>query len=205
MLMSEFTERTGFEPSLDEYNQIEEAYYNFDGDKDAFCKAFVENGEALKLNRDRVSYIRELESEAMESEKAHKAEIAKLQAQIESLTKELDREMEWKPAEGSGTRMSQADYEKLLQSCQSHMDSTGILSDEAAKQMIFEEFGFAPEKVRILDSAATYEVNKYRRIRKAAEYERRPLYEATDWNYIRFDCQSFMWEIVNGELKPYCC
>ena len=35
MMMSEFIERTGFEPSAEEYENIEEQYYNFDGDKDA--------------------------------------------------------------------------------------------------------------------------------------------------------------------------
>ncbi len=41
MMISEFIDRTGFEPTAKEYAKIEEAYYNFDGDKDAFCKAFV--------------------------------------------------------------------------------------------------------------------------------------------------------------------
>lgn len=48
MMMSEFIDRTGFEPTAKEYAKIEEAYYNFDGDKDAFCKAFVKDGGALK-------------------------------------------------------------------------------------------------------------------------------------------------------------
>lgn len=34
MLISEFIERTGFQPTFNEYQQIEDAYYNFDGDKD---------------------------------------------------------------------------------------------------------------------------------------------------------------------------
>lgn len=38
MMMNEFVERTGFEPTMEEYREIEEAYYNFDGDKNAFCK-----------------------------------------------------------------------------------------------------------------------------------------------------------------------
>ena len=41
MMISEFIARTGFEPTAKEYAKIEEAYYNFDGDKDAFCKAFI--------------------------------------------------------------------------------------------------------------------------------------------------------------------
>lgn len=38
MLKSEFVQRTGFIPSDQEYHYIEEAYYEFDGDKDAFCR-----------------------------------------------------------------------------------------------------------------------------------------------------------------------
>ena len=49
MMMSEFIDRTGFEPTAKEYAKIEDAYYNFDGDKDAFCKAFVKDGGARKL------------------------------------------------------------------------------------------------------------------------------------------------------------
>ena len=49
MMMQEFTERTGFEPTFDEYAEIEEAYYEFEGDKDAFCADFVKNGGALNV------------------------------------------------------------------------------------------------------------------------------------------------------------
>lgn len=38
MMMNEFTQRTGYEPSFEEYHYIEESYYEFDGNKDEFCK-----------------------------------------------------------------------------------------------------------------------------------------------------------------------
>lgn len=41
MLVSEFIDRTGYRPSADEYAEIEEAYYVFEGDKDQFCRAWV--------------------------------------------------------------------------------------------------------------------------------------------------------------------
>ena len=41
MMMSEFIERTKYEPSHEEYIEIEEAYYEFDGNKDEFCKAWL--------------------------------------------------------------------------------------------------------------------------------------------------------------------
>ena len=40
MLLSEFIDRTGYQPTAEEYAEIEQAYYVFDGDKDAFCKAW---------------------------------------------------------------------------------------------------------------------------------------------------------------------
>lgn len=41
MLVSEFIDRTGYQPTAEEYADIEQAYYVFDGDKDAFCRAWV--------------------------------------------------------------------------------------------------------------------------------------------------------------------
>ena len=40
MLLSEFIDRTGYQPTAEEYAEIEQAYYVFDGDKDKFCKAW---------------------------------------------------------------------------------------------------------------------------------------------------------------------
>ena len=39
MMIREFVDRTGFEPTATEYAAIEEKYYSFDGSKDEFCKA----------------------------------------------------------------------------------------------------------------------------------------------------------------------
>ena len=38
MMIREFVDRTGFEPTATEYAAIEEKYYSFDGSKDEFCK-----------------------------------------------------------------------------------------------------------------------------------------------------------------------
>ena len=42
-MIHEFTERTGYEPTFEEYQFIEESYYEFDGNKDAFCKAWLKD------------------------------------------------------------------------------------------------------------------------------------------------------------------
>ena len=83
--------------------------------------------------------------------------------------------------------------------------TTTAKTDEEAKAFIADECGFAPEKIHILHEVHTYEVNKHRRLRKSGTFDRTPMYESTDWNYVRFDCACFMYELVNGELRFYCC
>ena len=198
MMMSEFIDRTGFEPTASEYEKIEEAYYDFDGGKDAFCKAFVKDGGEKKICKARVAKIQRLKSQMIELEKQFKKDVADREKRIGELTAELDRELEWKPSTGTGTNMSQNDYDHLAR-CGRQM------SDEEARAFIADECGFDPEKIRILHEVNTYEVNKHRRLRKSGTFDRAPVYEATDWNYVRFDCACFMYELVNGELRFYCC
>lgn len=198
MMMHEFTERTGFQPTADEYEQIEQAYYLFDGDKNAFCKAFVENGGEAKIYKARAEEIERLRSQMVEIEKENRKALADRDRRIASLEAELDMELEWKPCTTAGTNMEQARYE--------HLASSGrTMTDQEAKEFIADECGFSVDKITILHTTSTYEVNKHRRLRKAAEYDRLPVYESTDWNYVRFDCACFMYELVNGELRFYSC
>ena len=195
MMISEFIERTGFEPTASEYAKIEKAYYDFNGNKDEFCKAFVKNGGEKKIYKARAEEIAQLKSQLVEMEKQHKTEMEAREKQINDLTAELDRELEWKPSTGTGTNMSQSDYD--------HLANCGkLMTDEEAKAFIADECGFAPEKIHILHEVNTYEVNKHRRLRKSGTFDRARVYE---WNYVRFDCACFMYELVNGELRFYCC
>ena len=59
MMMSEFTERTGIEPTAEEYGMIEEMYYEFDGDKNEFCKDFVKKNRMLEVQREIIAAVRE--------------------------------------------------------------------------------------------------------------------------------------------------
>ena len=111
MMLEEFEARTGYYPSSETYRVIEEEYVQFEGDKDAFCKAFKLNTNGLAtriqrtLNSQRWQKIREAE-----------AEKAALKKQIEELQKKLDHELEWQPYEmKENTR--QADYDHLRASC----------------------------------------------------------------------------------------
>lgn len=78
MMMSEFIERTHVEPSYEEYRIIEESYYEFEGNKDEFCKWWLKakkSGEWAKELRLRQTIIN--------MEQNHKAEVAGLQETIE--------------------------------------------------------------------------------------------------------------------------
>ena len=198
MMISEFIERTGFEPTASEYAKIESAYYDFNGNKDEFCKAFVKNSGEKSICKARAKEIETLKSQLVEMEKQHKSEMEACEKQIAELNADLDRELEWKPCDGSGTNMTQERYEHLANCGQ-------VMSDEEAKEFIADECGFDPEKIHILHEVNTYEVNKHRRLRVAGTFDRAPVYESSDWNYIRFDCACFMYELVNGELRFYCC
>lgn len=92
MLMSEFTERTGFQPTADEYSRIEEEYYHFDGDLDAFCKSFVENGGVEKACKARAAEIERLRGQMLELEKQFRLDVAGRDCCISQLTAELNRE-----------------------------------------------------------------------------------------------------------------
>ncbi len=48
MLWQEFVARIGFGLTFEEHAEIEDAYYHFDGNKDAFCEDFVKNGGEQK-------------------------------------------------------------------------------------------------------------------------------------------------------------
>ena len=196
MLLKEFIERTGFEPTAEEYAEIEERYYNFDGDKDAFCKEFSKNNfsEMLKARKEK---IEQLKSSILEQEKMFRAEAEKSAKEIKRLQSELDKELEWKPCT-AGTNMAQNDYESLK-----NIGKT--LTDEEAKDIIYQEFGFAPDKVQIIHTVSTYEANKYSLMRKKETFDRTPVYDVSDYNYIRFDCAGWFYEMVNGELERYTC
>ena len=192
MMLEEFEKRTGFFPSLEEYEVIEQSYMNFAGDKDAFCKAYKKNegGLAEKIqheaNMQRIKAQRETEKTLEE----YKAKIAKLE-------KSLERELEWKAYEDKNN-VQQAEYENLAKAA-----GTKKLTDDEAKDLLYDWYGFAKEKIKILHSVPMYEVNRHKQLRKTGELERLPLYNATDWNYIRFDCGCMSYELYNDNLLPF--
>ena len=91
MMMSEFIERVGFEPTAAEYQEIEREYMGCDVDKNQFCKEWKKNGGVQRLMRLRARRIEELEVEV----KQRAMEYDKLDhIHIESLTAEQNRRKE---------------------------------------------------------------------------------------------------------------
>ena len=77
------------------------------------------------------------------------------------------------------------------------------MSDEQAKDLLYNWYGFARDKIKICHNVPVYEVNRHRLLRKVGELDRPPLYNATDWNYIRFDCGCMGYELYNDNLRLY--
>lgn len=75
MTLSEFIEHTGgFVPTDEEYSKIQDAYYKFDGNKDAFCKAWLDGGGLQQIAAARLERIRQLDGRILEME--HNARLA---------------------------------------------------------------------------------------------------------------------------------
>ena len=200
MLRSEFETLTGIYPSRNLYSVIEKFYNESKEDKHEFCRRYMMNADCLA---ERIqTAVNKLEQAIAQK---HFSDIGSIEAKLEAekkradkLQQELDKELEWEFAEYTGTNMKQEDYQKLAESC-----TAEILSDEEAVKRISGLFGFMPDRIQILREVQTFEVNKYGRLRVKDTYQREPLYDATDWNYIRFDCAGNQWELINGELLAY--
>lgn len=201
MTIKEFTERTGFYPTYEHYKFIEKSYMDFDGNKDAFCKAYRtnENGLAEKITREVERFVEEQTELGMHEHDAMEERIARQADIINDLQTKLDAELEWTPYNGAGTQMKQRDYVKLREG-----GFTKTMTDEEAADFIAEELGFNVKRVKIIHTVETFEVNKHRRMRVAETYDREPCYGSTDWNYVRFDVNGIEYEYIDGQLEMYC-
>ncbi len=192
MMMSEFTERTGFEPTAEEYAEIEQQYYSFDGNKDAFCKHWKETVGVEGICKARAEKIAQLRSTMAETEKELMQAIAEKDRLITRLKADLEREQEWKPWTPERI-VSQHDYD--------HLRSSGHeMTDDEAKEWIFQEFGFAQQVIRIHRLMNVQEINRHHMLRKVGEIDRRPYYDATDWYYVFFSVRGIEYEAYNGSL-----
>lgn len=125
------------------------------------------------------------------------AKAAEYKKQVEELTAQLEKAQAWMPYEDTHN-VSQHDYELLIS-----QSDTKFLSDDEAKELLYKWYGFAKEAIKIHHSIPRYEVNCHRQLRKVGEIDRRPAYNSTDWNYIRFDCGAMTYELHDDNLRLY--
>lgn len=190
MLIEEFEKLTKIYPSTDTYKVIEQFYAEYDGDKNDFCNAYKKNIGGL------AEKIQNAATKAQFTEKQKNKKVRKdYERRISELEKALEREQEWKPYVDTDN-VSQDDYENLVGA-----GGTRYLTENEAKDLLYDWFGFAKEKVTIYTSIPKYEVNRHRRLRAVGMIDRRPAYNATDWNYIRFDCGCMAYELFNDNLR----
>lgn len=203
MMLSEFVERTGFEPMPAEYAKIEEAYCGFNGDKDAFCKAFVAGDGEKKIYQARAAEIDRLNGKILDMDKTFQQSNTEYERRLAALRAELDRELEWKPYEFT-KNISQAEYAELAKCVDS--GSARYMTDDEALDWVCQEFGFDRSQVTILHEIDEQEINRHNLCRASGrKIDRRPVYCATDYHYIRFNagCGAWQWEAWNGQLRPF--
>lgn len=200
MMMSEFIERTGIEPTAEEYAMIEEMYYEYEGDKNAFCKDFVKKNRMVEALRRLIAEKRDTIVNLTEGCCRANTKAAEMEAKVKDLETKLEREQEWQPYEDK-YNVRQADYEQL------DADSTRReLTDDEAAEMIAEEFGFERSRITIIREVPKFEISRHRCLRRVGVYERKPLFDAWDWNYIRFNVRgnvTMSYEMHNGELQLF--
>lgn len=129
--------------------------------------------------------------------------ISDLEKQVAKLTTSLEKEQEWKPHE-SDRNVSQAEYQRLADGVPS--GSAYYMTDEEAIEWICREFDFDPRKITIVHEIDAEEVNRHRQCRTTGKkVDRRPVYCATDYHYIRFNTTRWYYEVYNGQLREFYC
>ena len=94
MMKSEFTERTGFEPTEAEYREIEAEYMGCDIDKDEFCKIWKKQGGIQRLMRLRARRIEELKAELVKEKNDYDRMDAQYCEKINRLNDEKNSELD---------------------------------------------------------------------------------------------------------------
>lgn len=204
MMKEEFERLVKKEVSEREYSCIEQLYYAMQEDKQAFGRWCMKNWAA-------VEHLVKLDAEAAEKIQALEEDKRALQEKFAEVTKELgktkdllEKEEEWRPYE-LVQNVPRADYENLLDACKRipSSDSNNFMSDSDAADLMARLYGFEKGKIKILREVPVYEINRHNRLRQTGVEKRDPLYFASDWNYIRFDCRMMTWEYFNDELRPF--
>jgi hypothetical protein len=78
------------------------------------------------------------------------------------------------------------------------------MSDAEAKILVNDEFGFEVSRIKIHSEAEIDATEAGANSLKFRKVPRKPVYSATDWNYIRFDVRgcaaTWQYEMINAQL-----
>lgn len=128
------------------------------------------------------------------------ATVEALQKKVQELEEALEKEQEWKIHEYDGN-VKQSEYENLAKSIP---HAAHYMTDDEAKDWICSEFDFDRDKITIIHEIPEVEINRHRMCRTTGRMiDRRPIYCATDYYYIRFDTTRWSYEAWNGELRLF--
>ena len=90
-MINEFTARTKYAPDCEEYYYIEESYYEFDGNKDEFCKQWLKDKKSGKWAME-YKFRKALDDQKAEYER----QLAEKEEYLEFYRKEFDEYMKTK-------------------------------------------------------------------------------------------------------------
>lgn len=152
----------------------------------------------FEYSEERLNQARKELRDTRDAADRYSNELERAREEIEILRRRLEAEQEWEDYEMKGD-VTQSDYENLAKQA-----DTRFLTDDEAKDILYDWYGFAKEKVVIHKSAPTYQKNRHGQVRRKGEVDRSPAYFATDWNYIRFECGSMTYELYNDTLSFSC-
>lgn len=129
-------------------------------------------------------------------EKEWQKTITDLKIKVDSLTRKLEKEQEWKPYIDKNAFSDKA-YANIAN------NGTSSVSDKEAIQFVSEHFGFDKTKISIQRSKPVYEINRHQQVRQIGTAVRNPYIHASDWNYICFSSMGINYEIQNGTIFSY--
>lgn len=157
----------------------------------------IQNDFALSMSG-RLEYA----EQQLEEAKARIAELKQLETENKRLTALLEKELEWHLYE-MRENVKQEDYERLAGYVP---NGANYMTDEEAKDWICDEFDFDRDKITILHEIDEYEISRHNQLRKTGrKIDRRPVYCATDYHYIRFNTSHWYYEVWNDTLCPFYC
>lgn len=199
MMKNEFEKLAGRRVSGFEYSFIEKMYYEYKGRKEEFVNALLSDEDGIQgrlamMIDERVSEI------ASEAREPYAKKVQELEGLLHSkmrenseLNRELERALKFEPYERSS--MNDCEYHVLVND-----ECSKELTVEEAGEFISKEFGFELSKIYVFLTIKSYAKDCLGRLHVMGEKERAPIYNATDWNYVRFDVSGMSYECVDGTL-----